>query len=94
MDTPKLHVLTILSYQMTPITAEALTDIAKAVGMDDTPQSLRSRMVELERTGYVRRVDRNGISRHNRPCWRWELTQNGRERIQQGTSTVTPNERR
>lgn len=79
MDTPKLHVLTILSFQMAPITAETLTDIAETVGFDDTPQSLRSRLVELERAGYVCRVDRNGISRHNRPCWRWQITKEGRE---------------
>lgn len=79
MDTPKLHVLTILSFQMTPIAAETLTDIAETVGFDDTPQSLRSRLVELERAGYVHRVDRNGISRHNRPCWRWQITEEGRE---------------
>ena len=94
MDTPKLHVLTILSFQTTPITAETLTDIAETVGMDDTPQSLRSRLVELERAGHTRRVDRNGLSRHNRPCWRWELTPDGRERIRQGNSTTTPDERR
>lgn len=79
MDTPKLHVLTILSFQMIPITAETLTDIAETVGFDDTPQSLRSRMVELERSGHVHRVDRNGVSHHNRPCWRWRITEEGRE---------------
>lgn len=28
---------------------------------DDTPQGLRSRMIELERSGHVRRVDREGV---------------------------------
>ena len=79
MDTPKLHILTVLSFQMAPITAETLTDIAETVGFNDTPQSLRSRMVELERKGLVCRVDRNGVSRHNRPCWRWQITKEGRE---------------
>lgn len=79
MDAPKLHVLTILSFQADPITAETLTDIAETVGMNDTPQSLRSRLVELERKGFVRRVDRVGVSRHNRPCWRWRITKEGRE---------------
>lgn len=79
MDTPKLHVLTILSFQIAPITAETLTDIAETVGFDDTPQSLRSRLVELERKGLASRVDRNGVSRHNRPCWRWRITEKGRE---------------
>lgn len=94
MDTPKLHVLVILSFQMTPITAETLTDIAETVRFNDTPQSLRSRLVELERAGYAHRVDRNGLSRHNRPCWRWELTSDGRERIQQDDSTTAPDERK
>jgi predicted ArsR family transcriptional regulator len=79
MDTPKLHVLTILSFQANPISAETLTDIAETVGISDTPQSLRSRLVELERRGLVRRVDRTGVSRHNRPCWRWQITKDGRE---------------
>lgn len=79
MDTPKLHVLTILSFQANPISAETLTDIAETVGISDTPQSLRSRLVELERKGLVRRVDRTGVSHHNRPCWRWQITKDGRE---------------
>ena len=79
MDTTKLHVLTILSFQANPISAETLTDIAETAGISDTPQSLRSRLVELERNGLVRRVDRAGISRHNRPCWRWQITKDGRE---------------
>nr|DAQ23512.1 MAG TPA: TRANSCRIPTIONAL REGULATOR SLYA, TRANSCRIPTION FACTOR, GLOBAL REGULATOR.85A [Caudoviricetes sp.] len=94
MDTPKLHVLTILSFKAVPITAETLVDFAEIVGFKDTPQSLRSRLVELERAGYAHRVDRNGLSRHNRPCWRWELTQDGRERIQQGNFTATSGERK
>ena len=79
MNIPKLHVLTILSFQADPITAETLTNIAETVGINDTPQSLRSRLVELERKGLVRRVDRTGVSRHNRPCWRWRITKEGRE---------------
>lgn len=79
MNVPELHALTILSYQMTPITAETLTDIAETVGIDDTPQSLRSRLVELERKGLVQRVDRAGASRHGRSCWRWRITKEGRE---------------
>lgn len=79
MNTPKLHVLTILSFQANPISAETLTDIAEAAGIRDTPQSLRSRLVELERKGLVRRVDRTGVSRHGRPCWRWQITKDGRK---------------
>lgn len=83
MDTTKLRVLTILSFGSAPITAEVLTDFAETIGFADTPQSLRSRLVELERAGYVHRVDRQGMSRHNRPCWRWELTKNGQELAQE-----------
>lgn len=88
MDAPKIHVLTILAFQATPITAETLTDIAETIGLKDTPQSLRSRLVELERKGLARRVDRNGTSRHNRPCWRWELIKDNQERTQQDNSTT------
>lgn len=94
MDTPKLHVLTILSFQMTPITAETLTDIAETVGMDDTPQSLRSRLVELERKGLAHRVDRAGVSRHGRPCWRWQLTKQGKELIQEILDITTSSEKK
>lgn len=93
MDTPKLHVLTLLRLTGKPITQERLTDIAETVKYPDTPQSLRSRMVELERAEYVRRVDRNGISRHNRPCWRWELTKKGDELMQEIFAPTTPDER-
>lgn len=79
MNTPELHVLTILSFQADPITAETLTDIAETAGINDTPQSLRSRLVDLERKGLVLRVDRAGVSRHSRPCWRWQITKEGRE---------------
>lgn len=68
--------------------------MAETVEYRDTPQSLRSRLVELERAGYVHRVDRNGISRHNRPCWRWQLTKKGEELMQEIFDTTTPNERR
>lgn len=94
MDTPKLHALTLLRLAGKPITQERLTDMAETIGFQDTPQSLRSRMVELERSGHVHRVDRNGISRHNRPCWRWQLTKKGKELIQEILDTTPPNERK
>ena len=94
MDAPKLHALTLLRLAEKPITQERLTDIAETIGFQDTPQSLRSRMVELERSGHVHRVDRNGISRHNRPCWRWQLTKKGKELMQEIFKTTTPNERK
>lgn len=94
MDTPKLHVLTLLRLTEKPITQERLTDTAETIGFQDTPQSLRSRMVELERSGHVHRVDRNGISGHNRPCWRWQLTKKGKGLMQEILDTTTPNERK
>lgn len=93
MDTPKFHVLTLLYFAETPITQERLTDMAETVSLQDTPQSLRSRMVELERSGHVNRVDRNGTSRHNRPCWRWQLTKKGDELMQEIVDTTTLDER-
>lgn len=93
MDSPKLHVLAVLLIKTTPITAETLVDIAETIGFQDTPQSLRSRMVELERAGHVHRVDRNGISRHNRPCWRWQLTKKGEELIQELLDITTTDEK-
>lgn len=94
MNTPKLHALTLLRIAGKPITQERLTDLAETVEYRDTPQSLRSRLVELERAGYVHRVDRNGISRHDRPCWRWQLTEKGDELIQEIFDATTPDERK
>lgn len=94
MDTPKLHALTLLRLAGKPITQERLTDMADTIGFQDTPQSLRSRMVELERSGHVHRVDRNGISRHNRPCWRWQPTKKGDELMQELFDTTTPDKRK
>nr|UVX88576.1 MAG: protein of unknown function DUF4364 [Bacteriophage sp.] len=92
-NTPRMHVATILYLFKEPITQEHLTSIASTLGYHDTPQSLRSRMVELERAGYVHRVDRNGISRYDRPCWRWQLTKKGRECMQELLDLTTPDER-
>lgn len=93
MNTPKLHALTLLRIAGKPITQERLTDMAETIEYRDTPQSLRSRLVELERAGYVHRVDRNGISRHDRPCWRWQLTKKGEELMQGIFDATTPDER-
>lgn len=68
--------------------------MASTLNCQDTPQSLRSRMVELERAGYVHRVDRNGISSHKRPCWRWQLTKKGQELAQELLDITTPSERK
>lgn len=92
-NTPQHHVITILHLLKNPVTQEHLTTTAKKLGCHDTPQSLRSRTVELERAGYVHRVDRNGTSSHNRPCWRWQLTKKGQELAQELLDTTTTSER-
>lgn len=94
VSTPQFHVIVILHAVKKPITQEQLTKLAEDFRYRDTPQSLRSRMVELERAGYVHRIDRNGISRHSRPCWRWQLTEKGEEFMQELLDTTTPNERK
>lgn len=78
-NTPQRHVITLLYLIEDPVTQERLTIMAPMLGCHDTPQSLRSRMVELEREGYTHRIDRNGISRYGRPCWRWQLTRKGKK---------------
>lgn len=92
-NTPQRHVITILHLLKEPTTQEHLTTIAPMLGYHDTPQSLRSRMVELERAGYVHRVDRNGTSSHKRPCWRWQLTKKGQELIEGILDNTTTTER-
>lgn len=93
-NTAQIHVIVILHAVKKPITQEQLTQIAEDFRYRDTPQNLRSRMVELERAGYVHRVDRNGISRYNRPCWRWQLTKKGEELIEGIIDNTTPDERK
>lgn len=91
---PQRHVITILYRFKEPITQERLTAIASILGCQDTPQSLRSRMVELERAGYTRRIDRNGVSARKRPCWRWQLTKKGEDLAQELLDNMTPDERK
>lgn len=93
-STPQQHVITILHLLKEPTTQEHLTAIALTLGCRDTPQSLRSRMVELEREGYTHRVDRNGTSARKRPCWRWQLTKKGQELAQELLDTTTQDERK
>lgn len=87
-------VIMFLYVERKPITQERLTTEIAVLGFPYTPQSIRSRMVELERAGYTRRVDRNGTSKHNRPCWRWALTKKGREFMQELISSATPAQRK
>lgn len=87
------RVLGLLYLIETPTTQEHLTTMALRIGLLDTPQSLRSRMVELERAGYTHRVDRAGLSTRKRPCWRWQLTKKGEEVVQELLDSDTSNER-
>ena len=93
-STPQIHVIVILHAVKNPITQEQLTQIAEDFRYRDTPQSLRSRLVELERAGYTHRVDRNGTSVRKRPCWRWQLTKKGEELMEEILDTTTPDERK
>lgn len=93
-STPQHHAITLLHLIKEPTTQEHLTTTALTLGCHDTPQSLRSRIVELERAGYAHRVDRNGISKHNRPCWRWQLTKKGEDLARELLDPTTPYERK
>lgn len=77
----QVHVLLILLVAKRPVTHEEIERMAGAVRYDDTPQGLRSRMVDLERSGHVYRVDRKGVNRRHRHCWRFALTKKGRKAI-------------
>lgn len=91
---PQRHVIILLHLIEEPTTQERLTGTAQKLGWPDTPQSLRSRMVELERDGYTHRVDRTGMSARKRPCWRWQLTKKGQELVQELLDPTTSTERK
>lgn len=93
-SSPQRHVIIILHWLKEPTTQERLTTIASMLDCQDTPQSLRSRMVELERSGYTRRIDKNGISTRKRPCWRWQLTKQGEDLAQELLDDATTDERK
>lgn len=73
----QVHVLLLLWVARRPATNEEIERMSVAVKYNDTPQGLRSRMVDLERSGHVRRVDRKGVNSRRHHCWRWTLTENG-----------------
>lgn len=77
----QVHVLLILWVVRRPLTHEEIEQMAVAAKYDDTPQGLRSRMIELERSGHVCRVDREGVNSRHRHCWRFALTDDGRKAI-------------
>lgn len=79
----QVHVLLILWVAKRPLTHEGIEQMAVAAKYDDTPQGLRSRMIELERSGHVCRVDREGVNSRHRHCWRWNLTEDGYDAVRE-----------
>lgn len=79
----QIHVLLILWTAKRPLTHEEIEQMAVLAKYDDTPQGLRSRMIELERSGHVCRVDREGVNSRHRHCWRWNLTEDGYDSVRE-----------
>lgn len=77
----QVHVLLILWVAKRPLTYEEIERMAVLAKYDDTPQGLRTRMIGLERSGHVYRVGRDGVDSRHRHCWRFALTDDGREAI-------------
>lgn len=77
----QVHVLLILWMAKRPLTHKEIERMAVLAKYDDTPQGLRTRMVELERSGHVCRVGREGVNSRHRHCWRFALTDAGRKAI-------------
>lgn len=77
----QVHVLLILWMDKRPLTHGEIEHMAVLAKYDDTPQGLRTSMIELERSGHVCRVDRDGVNGRRRHCWRFALTDDGREAI-------------
>lgn len=79
----QVHVLLILWMAKRPLIHEEIEQMAVLAKYDDTPQGLRSRMIELERSGHVCRVDREGVNSRHRHCWRWNLTEDGYDAVRE-----------
>lgn len=79
----QVHVLLILWMAKRPLTHEEIEQMAVLAKYADTPQGLRSRMIELERSGHVCRVDREGVNSRHRHCWRWNLTEDGYDSVRE-----------
>lgn len=77
----QVHVMLILWVAKRPLTHGEIERMSVLAKYDDTPQGLRTRMIELERSGHVRRVDREGVNGRHRHCWRFALTDDGLEAI-------------
>lgn len=77
----QVHVLLILWMGKRSLSHGEIERMAVLAKYDDTPQGLRTRMIELEHSGHVYRVDRDGVDSRHRHCWRFALTDDGREAI-------------
>lgn len=77
----QIHELLILWVAKRPLSHKEIERMAVLAKYDDTPQGLRPRMIELERSGHGCRVDRDGVNSRHRHRWRFALTDDGREAI-------------
>lgn len=77
----QVHVLLILWMAKRPLTHEEIERMAVLAKYDDSPQGLRTLVIELERSGHVCRVDRDGVNSRHRHCWQFALTDDGRKAI-------------
>lgn len=78
----QVHALLILWAVKRPVAYEEIERMAVAAKYNDTPQGLRSRIVDLERSWHVYRVNRKGVSSRHRHCRRFALTDNGRKAVE------------
>lgn len=65
-----------------PFTDEELTTYLHMTGRAVTPSSVRSRRVEAVRYGWIKVIDRDGVSSTGRACRRYRITPAGIEALE------------
>lgn len=65
-----------------PFTDEDLTTYLHMTGRAVTPSSVRSRRVEAVRYGWIKVIDRDGVSSTGRACRRYRITSAGIEALE------------
>lgn len=65
-----------------PFTDEDLTTYLHMTGRAVTPSSVRSRRVEAVRYGWIKVIDRDGVSSTGRACRRYRITPAGIEALE------------
>ena len=65
-----------------PFTDEDLTTYLHMTGRAVTPSSVRSRRVEAVRYGWIKVIDRDGVSSTGRACRRYRITPAGIEAVE------------